>query len=182
MYAAADLISLGRSLDLMHGLAMHRVFPFLAERLHGGELSFSQFNALYQLCHDGPQTIAGLAQATHLSHNAASRMVDGLVVAGFAERHEDPGDRRQKKVELTRAGEQRLGEMQDFTIRTYADLLSAVPAEVLDQLSAALDVLKPYLPNYPIEAGRDASSSTIAQKAAGTRAKRSRPETGRSRE
>ncbi len=179
MYSTADLISLGRGLDLMHGLAMHRVFPYLAGRLHGGDLSFSQFNALYQLFHGGPQTIAGLANATHLSHNAASRMVDGLVVAGFAERHEDPSDRRQKKVELTLAGRQRLGEMQDFTIKTYADLLSAVPAEVLDQLAVALNALKPHLPNHPIDAGREASSKA-EQKTASARTRRSRPETERS--
>lgn len=144
--------SLAKNLDLMHGLAMHRVFPYLAETLHGGDLSFSQFNALYQLYHDGAQTIASLATATHLSHNAASRMVDGLVNAGFAERRESPVDRRQKRVELTNAGKQRLDEMQAFTIQTYSQLLSNVPVEVLEQLASAFLALKPHLPAHPIGA------------------------------
>lgn len=154
MYSKIDLVALGQSIDLLHGLAMHRVFPYLAGRLHGGELSFSQFNALYQLFHSGSQTISELAEVTHLSHNAASRMVDGLVKAKLAERNENPLDRRQKNVELTLLGRECLGEMQDFTIKTYADLFSTVPDNVLDQLAIALDALKSHLPIHPIEEGR----------------------------
>lgn len=162
------LLSLARNLDLIHGLAMHRVFPYLAETLHGGELSFSQFNALYQLYHDGVRTISGLASATHLSHNAASRMVDGLVSAGFAERREDPGDRRQKRVELTPAGEQRLREMRDFTIKTYAELLSTVPPDVLEPLALAFTLLKPHIPTHPISTV-SATSLDAEQKVPGTK-------------
>ncbi|WP_052364979.1 MarR family winged helix-turn-helix transcriptional regulator [Halotalea alkalilenta] len=150
MPSSPDLISLARALDLLHGLAMHQVFPHLAGTLHGGDLSFSQFNALYQLHHDGPLTIAELAKATDLSHNAASRMVEGLVSAGFAERREDPRDRRQKQVELTPAGTQRLDDMRVFTIQTYARLLSPVPAPVLEQLASALSALGPHLPKHPM--------------------------------
>ena len=48
--------------------------------------------------------IADIAQATGLTHNAASRLVDRLVQAGYVSRAEDAHDRRQKRVELTPAG------------------------------------------------------------------------------
>ena len=44
------------------------------------------------------------AELVHVSLPAASRTVDDLVRRGFVERHEDPDDRRMKRVSPTEAG------------------------------------------------------------------------------
>ena len=63
--------------------------------------------------------IADIAQATGLTHNAASRLVDRLVQAGYVSRAEDAHDRRQKRVELTPAGHALPVGLHTATIDAY---------------------------------------------------------------
>ncbi|MCL2895045.1 MarR family winged helix-turn-helix transcriptional regulator [Brenneria tiliae] len=137
-------------LDHLHGLAAAPVFQRMATTLRDGEMSFSQLNALYRLYRNGPQTIADMARGAAISHNAASRMVEGLVQGGLVERHESQSDRRQKRVELTAAGAERLRDLQIFTVDTYAQLLTPVPACVLRRLFEALEEVSAYLPVNPM--------------------------------
>lgn len=147
------LLGLGWSLDLLHGLAEAQVFQHLAGRLHGGDISFSQLNALYRLYRDGPQTIAEVAKSADLSPTAASRMVERLVQAGLVTRREGLSDRRQKRVELTSSGRDWLMSMQRFTAETYAGLLAKVPAQIRDRLAEVLIEMRPFLPQHPFELG-----------------------------
>jgi len=137
--ALDELTRLGRSFDLLHGLVDHYVFQHMASALRGGEFSFNQLNALYRLYRFGPQTIAELARGAVLSQN------------GLVERKEVATDRRQKRVELTEAGIERLQDLQSFTVRTYADLLKHLPDDVLHRLAAVLTEMGPHLPTHPLQ-------------------------------
>ena len=148
-----ELIQLGQTFDLLHGLVDSHVFQRLAQALQGGEFTFSQLNALYRLYRFGPQSIAELAQGTGLSQTAASRMVERLVQQSLVDRREVPTDRRQKRVELTEAGIERLQDLQAFTVQTYTSLLEGVPRPALRQLAAALAEVRPHLPAHPLLEG-----------------------------
>lgn len=143
-------VRLSWMLEYLHSLASPAAFQRMAHALRDGEMSFSQLNALYQLHHEGPQTIADIARWVNLSHNAASRMVDRLVQGGLVERNEVPTDRRQKRVELTQAGIDWLYVLQTTTANSYAALLAQIPAAELDRLAEVLERVNAYLPAHPM--------------------------------
>lgn len=138
------------SLEHLHGLVMAEVFQHLAGALHGGEMTFSQLNALFRLYNTGPQTVAAVAKGADLSPAAASRMVERLVQAGLVERREDTVDRRQKRIEVTAEGIARLRTLQRVTADTYRSLLSEAPEEKLKDLATALAAMRPLLPSHPL--------------------------------
>jgi DNA-binding MarR family transcriptional regulator len=148
--ATTGLKDAGRSLEHLHGLVMGEVFQYLAGALHGGEMTFSQLNALYRLYRNGPQTIAAVAKGADLSPTAASRMVERLVQAGLVERREDQADRRQKRIEVTAQGVVRLRDMQATTLAAYDAILAPAPGPVLARLAGALAAFRPYLPSHPL--------------------------------
>ena len=73
-------------------------------------LGFTQLAALYVLVDTGTTTIADLADALGRSQSATSRLVDGLVKRGFAERRAETDDRRQRTVWLTPSGQALLAQ------------------------------------------------------------------------
>jgi DNA-binding MarR family transcriptional regulator len=74
-------------------------------------------------------------------------MVERLVQGGLAERREVAGDRRQRRVDLTDAGRERLRFIVDSTASGYVELLSPAPPETLHRLAAVLDELRPFIAN-----------------------------------
>lgn len=154
-------LRIGWAFDHLHGLVEAHVFQRMADTLHGGDMSFSQLNAIYRLYRYGPQTIAEIANGADLSHNAASRMVERLVQSGLVERREVATDRRQKRVTLTPTGVEQLRDMQRFTAETYAALLSPVPTQSLRRLAAALEEVRCYLPVHPMSLEHMAQSVAL---------------------
>jgi DNA-binding MarR family transcriptional regulator len=148
--ATTGLKDVSLSLEHLHGLVMGEVFQYLAGALHGGEMTFSQLNTLYRLYRNGPQTVAAVAGGADLSPTAASRMVERLVQAGLVERRENKTDRRQKHIEVTADGIERLKDMQATTMAVYSSLLAKAPGETLGKLATALAGLAPYLPSHPL--------------------------------
>jgi len=143
------LAELGWALENLYGLVAWRVFRHAATMLDG-EVTFSRVMALFHLYRRGPQTIAAQADAASLSHAAASRMIDGLFKAGIVDRREAPDDRRQKRVELTQAGKQRVEALRAATAAAYAQLLGPVPRHLRARLAAALEEIEPFLPPRPV--------------------------------
>ena len=70
------------------------------------ELSASQFHLLEPLAtSDGPMAMCALAEAAGVAAPTATRMIDGLVKRGLAERtRPDGGDRRRVEITLTAEG------------------------------------------------------------------------------
>jgi len=141
---------LGRAFDLIHGLVDFHVLQRMAFALQAGEFTFSQLHALHRIHRNGPHTIAELAKGLALSQTAASRMVERLVRHGLVERKELPSDRRSKVVELTEDGIAHMQDLQEFTVKTYADLLERVPPELRRRLAGVLAEIRPHLPAHPL--------------------------------
>ena len=141
--------ALATALEVVHAHAMAEVFPRIAGEMHMRDMSFSQLTAIMHIFMNGPQTILEIARSVHLTHNAASRMVDRLVVAGLLSRKEDPEDRRQKRVELTEFGRSFPPSLRQNTVVAYQGLLETIPPELIGQLQAVIDKIIPQLPPIP---------------------------------
>lgn len=70
------------------------------------ELTMAQLRALMALADDSPSSIGSVAETLQIGLPTASHLVDRLVVAGLAERAEDPTDRRRTLARLSPAGEE----------------------------------------------------------------------------
>lgn len=158
---------LGDALENLYGLVAWRVFRHASTMLEG-EVTFARILTLFHLYRRGPETIATLAEGAGLSQAAASRMIDGLVRTGMVDRRESADDRRQKTIEITRAGIDRLKALQAETAGAYTQLMEDVPEVLRKRLSSVLDEIEPFLSPLPAS-GETADRSTGADKAARAR-------------
>ena len=74
-------------------------------------------------------TAGGLVRELGVSKQAASQLIDTLVLRGYLERHPDPEDRRRMTIELTDRGR--------AAAATVRDGVEAVDAELAGKLSPA---------------------------------------------
>lgn len=81
------------------------------------------------LDHHGPMTAGHLAAAVGLTSGAVTAVIDRLAAKGFAERLDDPTDRRRVLVGITEAGSQRAAQ--------YYGPMAQRGAEEFKSLSAA---------------------------------------------
>ena len=139
---------LGRLFDRLHNRAASQVFYLMAGTMHSVDLSFSQLNALFHMLHHGPRRIADLARNAQLSHAATSRLVDGLVRDGLADKRPNPDNRRERLVRLTPRGRDCLRNLQELTALAYAELFLDLPPDVSRQL---LEILRPVAALLPKE-------------------------------
>src|SRR5205823_3506981 len=107
------------------------------------ELTITQIKLLHQLEDASRElTLKQAAELVPLSLPAASRTVDDLVRRGMVQRHEDPEDRRMKRVKLTETGRAvirrlnaaRLNGLEQFTETLNEDerqLLAAALSQLL---------------------------------------------------
>lgn len=122
--------------------------PDLLEAVGSLELSLTQLKLLHYL-EDAPSelTLKEAAALVHVSLPAASRMVDDLVRRELVERHEDPDDRRMKRVRPTdkarsvirRVNAARLNSLEEFTHNLSEEDRRAL-AQALDRLLARPEV------------------------------------------
>ena len=140
------LAQLAASFLRVHLLAMERVFPAQSALMEGNDLSFSQFAAVIHIYTHGPMRIADIAEAARITDNAASRLVDRLVQAGYVSRVEDPQDRRQKRVELTPAGQALPDSLTKVAADAYRGVLTTLPTEVRERLAQTMAEVEAHLP------------------------------------
>lgn len=116
------------------------------------ELSASQFHLLEPLATSGgPLTTCALADAADVAPPTASRMLDGLVKRGIAERiRSDEGDRRLVEVTLTAEGRKlvaakrtRIAQAREEVFHRLSPSERRAAARLLHSLAAAIDELHP---------------------------------------
>lgn len=88
------------------------------------ELSVAQFRALAFLGRNERAMLGDVANFLALTLPAASKMIDGLVGAGFATREIDPNDRRKVMLTLTPAGQRKFAAAVKFTADYLAERVS----------------------------------------------------------
>jgi DNA-binding MarR family transcriptional regulator len=122
-------------------------------RQAGTHLTPTQAAALASIEQHGPITIGDLAAHEQVSAPTATNVVSKLESAAFVRRLRDDTDRRVCRVELTAAGRRELEASRNRKTSWLAARLRELPAEDLEKLTAALDVLD-HLTAAPTEAGR----------------------------
>jgi len=95
------------------------------DRICCHDVSVSQCYALETLAQAGPLRLHELAGRLYLDKSTASRVIDGVVAKGYAERSRDPQDGRAVQIDLTPAGRALYGRIE-------ADLLAEVRLVVAD--------------------------------------------------
>jgi len=71
----------------------------------GGEAMRSSFGFVLRAVAAEQPTVSGLAELLGVTKQAASRLADDMVSAGFLDRAGDPGDRRRTRLQLTDLGQ-----------------------------------------------------------------------------
>lgn len=106
-----------------------------------GTVTVAQCMAL-QLLRTGPLENAGVAAATGVTPGAATRLVDGLVKHGWAQRTRGEVDRRQVHIALTDAGAAEAARLRALTERTVAAVVDRVPEERRADVLDAVQLLR----------------------------------------
>lgn len=106
------------------------------------DLSMVQVRILLAVSrHPEPMTIGDIGRDVEATLVTASRAVDILVGGGFADRREDPQDRRVKRVSLTSQGTTLLAEQSDLHHDSLRDLVERLQPDEREALEAALQPL-----------------------------------------
>jgi DNA-binding MarR family transcriptional regulator len=87
------------------------------------------------------EPLSDIARDLSVSKQAASKLIDLLVVRGFLERKADATDRRRMNLELTERGRAARDMVDLGTSRVDTDLAASVSATQLAGFHAALNVL-----------------------------------------
>lgn len=113
------------------------------------DLTAAQVKTLAVLSDSEPATIGQAAEMLGITLPTASHLVEKLVRAGFAERHEDPTDRRRTVARSTERGAELIRSLREFSssylrscIGRMSDADLAALAQGMDGLARAADELK----------------------------------------
>lgn len=105
-------------------------------------LSLPQVGALQFVRVAGPQSVSEIANHLNLSLGATSHLIDRLVQRNVLARHEDPDDRRRKRVSLDEGGHALMREIERRSTESLQSLLEpAEPASVAALVDAVATVL-----------------------------------------
>lgn len=104
-------------------------------------LTMPQMKALVAVSGGEPVSVTALGCRLSIGQPAASALVDQLVLRGYAERKEDPSDRRRALVTATDEGNELLAELRHGrrqTVQAWLARLTDKEAEALSRGLAAL--------------------------------------------
>ena len=127
-------------LDHFDSLMRHAARAHTSEFLEV-EVTMSQAKVLHLVRVNPDISMSDLASQLRVGLSAISGLVDRLVEHDYLERHEDPSDRRQNLVNVTRLGAQAIDRMRDLSstrLRSMLDGLSVAELEGLNIGMAAL--------------------------------------------
>lgn len=104
-------------------------------------LTPARLSALSVVVFVGPRSLGALAAAEGVAGPTMTRIVDGLVAAGLAERRPDPADGRAVLIAPTAAGEELMRAAAGRRILAVATAISELPAIDQRRLVAAAGLL-----------------------------------------
>ncbi len=133
--AAIDEVIVGYE-ELMHRMAGSHAPEFLEIAI-----TMPQAKVLYLLGASGELHMSELVTRLGVSLSTVSGLVDRVVEAGLAVRHEDPTDRRQVVVGLTPVGLEFIDRFRELNAREMRGLLKFLDDAELDSVRSALVAL-----------------------------------------
>lgn len=129
--------------DLVDDLvALCRVFGMTErEQICCGTVTVQQCVCLRTLL-GGAMEARPLADQLGSSPSATTRLVDGLVKNGWAERRRDPDDRRKVHIGLTGAGDAEARRLRGMTAQVVQAMMAHVPAAKHAQVSESIRLVR----------------------------------------
>ena len=127
--------------DRLHSAAIHLLRHVRRQDPASG-LSAPRLSALSVIVFGGPVTMTDLAAAEQVQLPTISRLVTSLESEGLVRREVDPADRRVVRVQATPEGKRVLDEGRERRIRDLGEQLRLLPAEELEILRRAADILE----------------------------------------
>ena len=109
------------------------------DRLAG--LTPARLSALSVIVFGGPRPLGELAAAEGVAGPTMTRIVDGLVAGGLAERRPDPRDGRAALIAATSAGEDLMRAAAGRRISAIASAIAGLPAADRRRLTASAGLL-----------------------------------------
>ncbi len=122
--------------ELMHRMAGSHAPDFLEIAI-----TMPQAKVLYLLSAAGDLHMSELSAKLGVSLSTVSGLVDRVVEAGLASRHDDPADRRQVVVGLTPAGVAFIDRFRELNARQMRELLDLLDDQELEGARATLSAL-----------------------------------------
>jgi DNA-binding MarR family transcriptional regulator len=119
--------------NMLWWISMRPLFHQMTET----DLSFPEMIILRNL-QRGSLKVAEVANCIFVTQSAASRAVDRLVRDGFVDRHENPEDRRQKQLTLTKPGEVLLDTFEGIMANAVEPVLGVLSTAEQGQFRALL--------------------------------------------
>ena len=100
-----------------------------------------QLSALSVLVFGGERTIAELAEAEQVTSPTITRIVDGLELAGLAQRHPHPDDGRATLVRATSKGRRLMERGRRRRVDVLTSLLERLSKDEVDAVAQAANAL-----------------------------------------
>jgi DNA-binding MarR family transcriptional regulator len=94
-------------------------------------LTLRQLQVLLILSQSGSVSGQDLSQQLHIGLGTVTGIVDRLVGHGLVSRHEDPNDRRVRRIHLTEDGKQAIGAFSDTGMRYFRLLMEHLDTGML---------------------------------------------------
>lgn len=122
--------------DLIHRITeaqriLTKAFAQDKSPLFTSNLTMRQLKVIMLVAINGSATGQDLAHHLGVALATVTGLVDRLVAHGLVSRHEDPHDRRVRRVELTEAGTKLIQEINDTGLQQYRRILDHLDTETL---------------------------------------------------
>jgi DNA-binding MarR family transcriptional regulator len=135
-----DTESLEAVASALNSGAIHLLRSLAAVDRQAG-LTPARLSALSVIVFAGPRQLGELAAAEGVAGPTMTRIVDGLVGGGLAERRPDPGDARAAVIAATQAGEDLMRAAAGRRISAIASAIAELPAADRRRLTASAGLL-----------------------------------------
>ena len=132
-----------RSLKLLIVLArtMQGLQRKLSPSIRSGGITVSQFSVLEMLYHLGPLTVNEVIEKTLSTSGNIGVIVANVVKAGYAEKEVDCSDRRVRRIRITAAGRQIIGDVFPKHLAELQEATSVLTTSEKDTLINLLSKL-----------------------------------------
>lgn len=105
------------------------------------EISSVQLMGLFVLDEKGELSVKQLSEELGRSESAVSRMIEDMVARGWADRREDPLDRRAKRIALSAAGRALLQTLEARRVEAEIALVEELEPEAQETVARAMRLL-----------------------------------------
>lgn len=121
-----------------------RILPSVIQGVHMGFLStqsltHTQFFVLISIHSQGQCTLQQLADKMKVSMPTMSGIIERLVVSRYVTRMENPEDRRQVLIELTKRGKELIAQFQKAVSERWMDVLTVLDAGEIKTMTGILE-------------------------------------------